>query len=118
METFDVRLGRHLAQLRESRHLAQETLAEKARLSVDTIHGYERAKRFPSRHTMNAIARVLGIEPVLHTGFAIHDSSDESYDARSPARVELERLLRDQPDPVLRLVLALARAVVEDRKSR
>lgn len=118
MEPFDVQLGRHLAQLREERGLTQEALAELAELSVDTIGSYERAKRFPSRHTMNAVARVLGGERLIASAFSVRDAALPTYEAQTPplsARAELNEVLNGQPERVVRLVVALARAVVADK---
>ena len=120
MEPFDVLLGRHLAHLRERRGLTQEALAELAGLSVDTIGSYERAKRFPSRSTMNAVAPILGVELLIDSAFSVREPTAPAYDTDRPRdsdRDELATLLAGQPDRVVRLVAALARVVVADRAS-
>ncbi|MFI9238317.1 helix-turn-helix domain-containing protein [Streptomyces sp. NPDC053079] len=56
-------LGDRLAELRVRRGLTQEGLAEKARLSVDTVRKLEQNQRFTARMaTLNSLARALDIE--------------------------------------------------------
>ncbi len=56
-------LGDRLAELRVRRGLTQEGLAEKARLSVDTVRKLEQNQRFTARmSTLNHLARALDVE--------------------------------------------------------
>ncbi|MFI1182820.1 helix-turn-helix domain-containing protein [Streptomyces sp. NPDC020799] len=56
-------LGDRLGELRVRRGLTQEALAEKARLSVDTVRKLEQNQRFTARmSTLNCLARALDIE--------------------------------------------------------
>ncbi|MEU4210476.1 helix-turn-helix transcriptional regulator [Streptomyces sp. NPDC026206] len=56
-------LGDRLGELRVRRGLTQEELAEKARLSVDTVRKLEQNRRFTARmSTLNSLARALDTE--------------------------------------------------------
>ncbi|MBB4892210.1 transcriptional regulator with XRE-family HTH domain [Streptomyces olivoverticillatus] len=56
-------LGDRLGELRMRRGLTQEALADKARLSVDTVRKLEQNQRFTARmSTLNRLARALDIE--------------------------------------------------------
>ncbi|MEU3355635.1 helix-turn-helix transcriptional regulator [Streptomyces sp. NPDC037389] len=58
-----VTLGDRLGELRVRRGLTQEGLAEKVRLSVDTIRELEQNQRFTARmSTLNRLARALDVE--------------------------------------------------------
>lgn len=56
------RLGDRIRQLRSSRGLSQERLAELADLSRDAVSRIERADREPRLETLDALAQALGIE--------------------------------------------------------
>ncbi|MFI9201932.1 helix-turn-helix domain-containing protein [Streptomyces sp. NPDC053048] len=56
-------LGDRVGELRVRRGLTQEGLAEKARLSVDTVRKLEQNQRFTARmNTLNKLARALDVE--------------------------------------------------------
>lgn len=115
MESFSVRFARHLRALREEHGLTQAALAERAGLSSNAISSYERAIRFPEGPSMDALAKVFGIEPMLAL-FSVREAPPPAYDAgpaAASARRELERLLSDQPEGVVRLVAEIARVVVQ-----
>lgn len=62
-------LGERLGELRVRRGLTQEGLAEKARLSVDTVRKLEQNQRFTARMgTLNALARALDVETSVLLG--------------------------------------------------
>lgn len=56
------RLGDRIRQLRASRGLSQERLAELADISRDAVSRIERADREPRLETLDALAQALGIE--------------------------------------------------------
>lgn len=52
-----------LAQLRKAHDLSQEALASAAKVSAQTLSRWERGKTQPHRKTVEAVARVLDVEP-------------------------------------------------------
>lgn len=57
------KLGRRIAELRKTRRLTQEQLAEKLSCSVEFISLVERGVNAPSVSGLEAFARVLKVEP-------------------------------------------------------
>jgi predicted ATPase/DNA-binding XRE family transcriptional regulator len=61
-EEESLEFGALLRRFRLARAVSQETLAERARLSVQSVSSLERgARRAPYRHTVNALADALGL---------------------------------------------------------
>lgn len=61
MESIRLVLAHNMKNLRKQRKMNQETLAERARLSVGMIKNIELGKRWPSPATTEAIAKGLGV---------------------------------------------------------
>lgn len=113
------RFGLALRGSRVSRGYSQQRLAELAGLSDSAISAFERAERFPRGTTIDALVEALGaetdtlIEPLL----TLRDRGEAGYDAGTRSadpRQKLDGLLRDQPDQVVRVVLALSRTLVAE----
>jgi transcriptional regulator with XRE-family HTH domain len=56
------RLGRAIRSLRETKDLSRRTLSSRARLTVKTLRDIERGQRSPREHTLQQIARGLGVD--------------------------------------------------------
>jgi transcriptional regulator with XRE-family HTH domain len=62
-------IGDRIARLRARHRLTQEQLADRARVSVDTIRKLEQGQRQTARlATLNALARALDVEPSVLVG--------------------------------------------------
>jgi len=59
-----VRIGRKLKEVRISRLLTQEELAEKAGLSPSTVVNIERDQAEPHFRTIRKLARALDVDPI------------------------------------------------------
>ena len=62
--TLGQRVAQNLRAMRLQRKLAQESLAEKAGLSVSYISMLERGQRSPPLDTLEALAKALGVSPI------------------------------------------------------
>lgn len=76
----DKAIGRRIRKARESRGWKQETLAEKAGLSVSYIGMIERGEKLPRLETFITLANALGasadilLADVLTTGYTVKNS--------------------------------------------
>lgn len=52
--------GRKVAALRQKRNMTQDQLADKAKLSIDTISAIERGRRWARLTTLHQLAKGLG----------------------------------------------------------
>jgi len=107
--------GRLLRRAREASGLTQSALAEKADLSENAIRAFERAERFPRASSLDQIVRALRLD----TEAVLRETMGPAVGAGPPGRAtegaawrDLEQLLRDQDDEVVRLVAELARVVL------
>ena len=62
--TLGQRVAQNLRAMRLQRKLAQESLAEKAGLSVSYISMLERGQRSPPLDTLEGLAKALGVSPL------------------------------------------------------
>lgn len=53
--------GKKVAAMRQKRNMTQDQLADKARLSIDTISSIERGKRWARLTTLHQLAKGLGV---------------------------------------------------------
>ncbi len=68
MVDFTLVYGAFIRQLRESRGLSQETLAEVAGISQPNLSAYERDRRVPTADTLNRIVVACGYELAAAAG--------------------------------------------------
>ncbi|WP_308312009.1 helix-turn-helix domain-containing protein [Streptomyces albipurpureus] len=105
--TFESGMGDRIAELRLRRGMTQESLAERARLSVDVIRKLEQGRRKTARlSSINAMARALDTEPSYLVGqpstFEVPHSGDDSQPsvlALRQAVSPIGDLLGGEPDP-------------------
>jgi transcriptional regulator with XRE-family HTH domain len=55
--------GKNVAQVRRSRHLTQEELAEKAGITALTVGYIEQGRQWPKLSTLKRIAKCLNVTP-------------------------------------------------------
>jgi transcriptional regulator with XRE-family HTH domain len=96
MVSVNKRIGRRVAECRKAAGLSQEKLAEKLRVSPETISRLERGANLPPVERLQEIAGLLGVE--LHELFRVGTSARQNE--------------RDQA--MDRLVAVLARRSAED----
>ena len=101
------KFGGHIRDLRKSRSLTQEVLAERSTLSVDAVRRIERGAFSPSLDTVRKLAS--GLEVDLHTLF-------EGFSAqRRDVIAEIcDFLQRRRPEEV-RLIWRVIRAIFDGR---
>ncbi len=118
MEKVTEKFAKKLKELRNSRGLSQEELAEQANLSVNSISLLERGKRFPRAATIDALAEALHtdsnliIAAMLSTG----EPSQEEYTTydQSPSLNRLNKLLEYRPESQITLILDLALRIMKE----
>lgn len=103
--------------MRALKGMSQQELAERAGLSENAISSFERAERFPRATTIDALAVALGTDSDALIGdLLLRDRGGSPYVAgpRESALRELTELLLDKPEGTVRLVLAVARLIVDE----
>ncbi|MBI5528383.1 MAG: helix-turn-helix transcriptional regulator [Deltaproteobacteria bacterium] len=101
MARLRVLVGRRLKDLRRAHGLSQETLAEKAGLSLSMVSSIERGLRFPSAEVFEGLAKAMKVETREFFDFRPRDEAGgESY----RALVEVESMLKEQPPKYIRMV--------------
>lgn len=105
-ERLSRRFGNHVRNLRASRGLTQEELAEKAELSVDAIRRIERGGFSPSLETLGKLS--LGLELSLKTLF------QEFERERTDQVAEICDYLSGRSGPEVRLAWRVIQAMFED----
>ena len=63
MDSLQIKLGKRIQEIRKSRKLTQEKLAEIIGLDIPNISNIERGKRFVSSSTLEKIINALNISP-------------------------------------------------------
>jgi transcriptional regulator with XRE-family HTH domain len=101
------KFGAHLKDLRKSRGLTQDALAERSGLAVDSIRRIERGAFSPSLDTLGKVAR--GLRLTLHGLFGYFDPQ-----ARDDV-LELRDYLATCTLREVRVATRLVHALVEDR---
>lgn len=105
MMDYQESIGDRIARQRARQKLTQEQLAERANLSVDVVRKLEQGRRQTARlATLNAIARVLDIEPSVLVGQPTTFEPKENGDSASVLALRqavspVSDLLSEDPDP-------------------
>ncbi|MBT9555938.1 MAG: helix-turn-helix domain-containing protein [Myxococcales bacterium] len=108
---------------RAKRGWTQAKLAERAGLALGTVGLAERGKHDPHHVTLDAIARAFGITveelmmPYRMSSLSVSEPPP-SHDELPQSLRGLVDLLRDEPEPVIRVVTAAARAIADELKRR
>ena len=98
--------GKYVKRLREARGMTQEQLAERTDLAADTIRRLEHTDFSPSLRTLRKLCNGLGISVgTLFGGFEMSEAD--------PVYEELSMLLRGKHHSMLKLILRVARSLVD-----
>jgi transcriptional regulator with XRE-family HTH domain len=105
MLTTRERLGARIKELRKTRHLTQEQLAERVDLATRYISLIEVGRSSPSLETMDSIATALGVE--------IKDLFEFAHLQAGGVKVEgIEQLMVGVDEEKKRTIMKIVRAVV------
>jgi transcriptional regulator with XRE-family HTH domain len=96
--------------LRKEKGLSQESLAERANMSVNSIGSFERGERFPSAKAFDALADALNTpsDALLENIFKPAGGSEISSDI-----IELVNILDGHPK-IIAAVLSVAKRLIKD----
>lgn len=109
------RVGSKIRLFREARGLTQAQLADILGKSVETVSNFERGKVVTSLHTLDRVARHLGVGI---RNFFDEDALPETPEIiRSPAAIAVRNATDILPDDDLEVVAGLI-AVLEGRRRR
>ena len=106
--------------MRLERGLSQESLAERASLSLNAVGSFERGQRFPRASSIEALIKALDVEPERFFGGLAESVQEptgayQSHRTHSPALRELIQLLSDRPAKDHVLVLDIVRRLLSER---
>ncbi len=101
----------HLRELREKRGLSQNAVAQAIGVSRQAYNFYENNKRDPDTSTVKALADLYGVSADYLLG---RDDSDVENSPIEPDVQEITKLFERLPEDKKALVLAMARAMVND----
>jgi transcriptional regulator with XRE-family HTH domain len=116
--------GRHVRSLRQARGMTQEVLAERTKLSPDTIRRLEQGSFSPSLDTLNKLCKGLDIQ--LSTLFEAYELGERNISrelldlivTRSPGILVLAfRMLRTLFTEIDRVIAAAKREAVEAERA-
>lgn len=89
-------LADNLRRLRDEKGLTQEGLADKAKLSLGTIQGYENCRRWPERPYLLALAKALQVpETDL---FKVNEPRSPTVDSLLKALGEMQKTVANIPE--------------------
>jgi transcriptional regulator with XRE-family HTH domain len=74
-------LAEQLRRLRTERRLTQQRLADRAGISKEAIHVYERGRKRPRASTLALLARALGVPPAELAGPSAESPADRPVPA-------------------------------------
>ena len=101
------RFGAHLKDVRTTRQLTQDQLAERGGLSVDTVRRIERGAVSPSLDTLAKLAKGLGMSMTAMFGY--FETGQRDFVS------EITVLLAERPARDVTLAYDVVRAVLEAR---
>ena len=105
MKNLAQRLGARIKEVRRSRGLTQERLAEKAEISARYLSRLEVGDQSPAIETLARLAEVLDVE--------LWELFDSGHTGTSKAlRTSFRKLVREPDDQKLRLAVKVLRAVL------
>ena len=87
-------IGKNLKQLRESKGLKQEQLAELLFVTRQTVSNYENGRSRPDIETLMKIAEILEIEPIRLFIQENPDSNEKIKEEKTDLKA-MEKLLRE-----------------------
>jgi len=99
------KFGKRIRQLRRSKDMTQERLAELANLSLQSVGEVERGRGNTTLLNIENLANALGVGVSALFDFGEVDMT------RQDAETELENLLRKCPDSDIRALLTVARSL-------
>ncbi len=103
-------LGERIRRERITQKITQETLAEKAGISVSFLGQIERGERKPSLETVVNIANSLGI--------TVDYLLSDSYQTASKSLIdELTFLVREKSDKEIKTVIELTKTILKQSES-
>lgn len=98
-------LGRRIKELRKTRNMSQDQLAEKVDIDPKHLSRIEVGKGYPSLDTLESIALVLGVE--------VKDFFEFMHVRKGTNLVEeISELLKEAPEDKQRMILKIVRAIV------
>ena len=68
-QEYIIAFGKHLRNLRESKRLTQDELADKCEIPLSQVGRMERGTRSPTLSTILILAKGLGVEPKMLLDF-------------------------------------------------
>ena len=79
--------------LRKEKKMTQEQLSEKSNLAINTVRNIEKG-RWPSEHSMSAIADALGVEAKILLG-AVNDEVYLREEVKTQLKTAVEKILEN-----------------------
>lgn len=106
MESTKKLLGARIKELRKSRKMTQEKLAEMIGVDPKYVSFIEVGRSAPSLEAMEKIAQALDVD--------IKDLFEFSHHAARPASIEqIDDILKDVPDDQLKIIHRIVRAFIK-----
>jgi transcriptional regulator with XRE-family HTH domain len=98
-------IGMRIKELRQSRHLSQESLAERVGISSKYLSSIERGKENPTLDTLIKLSMALNVE--------LSDMFSISYYGKTAKELKafISNLLKDSDDEKLRLMARVVKAI-------
>lgn len=87
------RIGQNVRMLRKEKKMTQEQLSEKSNLAINTVRNIEKG-RWPSEHSMSAIADALGVEAKILLG-AVNDEVYLREEVKTQLKTAVEKILEN-----------------------
>ena len=87
------RIGQNVRMLRKEKKMTQEQLSEKSNLAINTARNMEKG-RWPSEHSMSAIADALGVEAKILLG-AVNDEVYLREEVKTQLKTAVEKILEN-----------------------
>lgn len=106
MDSMRELLGRRIKELRKTKNMSQDQLAEKVDIDPKHLSRIEVGRSYPSLDTLESIAVVLGAEVKDFFEF-MHVSKGTNL------REEIAELLQEAPEEKQRMILKIVRAILK-----
>ena len=87
-------LGKKIQEIRKSRHLTQETLAELVEIDTSSISHIENGKYYPSAENLEKIMQILNIKPSEIFNFEYYADKHSLVQEMTEAMQNNEKLVR------------------------